>query len=82
MSEERIIFGAPVAHVPGSKQYACALCQQMVWLAPSGQRIVREGAAVWCMECTFKNSDTISSVELTPEAPQEYIAGLLWKDRN
>jgi hypothetical protein len=82
MSEERIISGPPAAYVPGSKAYACKLCKQTVWLAPSGQRVEREGATVWCMKCTGRNSDTISSLELTPEAPQEYIAGRLWQKRN
>lgn len=44
--------GAPGKQVPGTLGgYSCARCSEGIRLAPSGQRMVRAGVTVWCVEC-------------------------------
>ena len=57
--------------IPGSVLHTCALCGRDVWLAPSGQRVKAEGAAVWCVLCAIRETGPDGDGVLRFE---EYIA--------
>ena len=51
MSDKKIV-GSAQPNVPDSAKYACGGCGADVWLARSGQRVVRdEGAVPTCTKC-------------------------------
>jgi hypothetical protein len=63
--------------IPGSVRLACALCGAVVWLAPSGQRVlVSDGAAVWCIPCAGKNVSDSDQVVTAPGAEREFMDSL------
>jgi len=67
--------------VPGSVQYDCIDCGIKVWVAPSGQQLIRERAAtVVCMNCAQVRVDQKSgSLEITRGQAEEIKA---WRRRD
>jgi hypothetical protein len=54
--EQVIVIGASMAVpeaelIPGSRKYNCEKCGSSIWLAPSGQKAVGNGATVLCIPC-------------------------------
>ena len=46
-------YPGPVPPCPGSKKFPCSKCGEEVYLAISGQDIVKKGAKPICMECAL-----------------------------
>ena len=63
--------------VSGSAQFPCRQCAAQVWLAPSGQRMMKAGAWVMCMECALSHAAEIISFDFAPGADEEYLAETL-----
>jgi len=87
MPEETIVMCLPVEGdpgryiVPGSVQYNCNDCDTEVWVAPSGQRLIRErGATIVCMNCAQVRLDKEpGTLEITGDQVEEIK---VWKKRN
>lgn len=44
-----VMWGGDV--IPGSVEMKCDACDQAIWVAPSGQRMVAAGARTLCVPC-------------------------------
>lgn len=67
--------------VPGSVQYQCNDCGAKVWVAPSGQQLIKERAAtVVCMKCAQgRVNKKPGDLEITEKQVEEIKT---WKKRN
>lgn len=67
--------------VPGAVQYDCNDCGIKVWVAPSGQHLIRESAAiVVCPSCALvRIKKEPGDLEITGEQVEEVKA---WRKRN
>ena len=67
--------------VPDSIQHPCNDCGTEVWVAPSGQQIIRERAAtVVCMNCAqVRMNKEPGSLKITKNQVEEIQA---WRKRN
>lgn len=67
--------------VAGSKDYSCADCGQVVAVAPSGQKIVREqDATVVCPPCMKTRVENDPDSEFMPPTPDQ-LAEIFGHDR-
>lgn len=85
MSDEKImIVGGPANVVPGSVKIACADCKADVWLAKSGQKFLREEAAiVVCMRCAgARLSAHDGDVELKTPSKEAFLEDMGITSRN
>lgn len=76
------VEGDPVRYiVPGSVQYQCEDCGTEVWVAPSGQHLIKERAAVViCMACAqVRMNNGPGHLEITENQTKEIKA---WRRRN
>ena len=83
MSDEVTVLVGGINGIPGSREYACSVCEAKVWLAPSGQRLIASNpsVAVVCLTCAKKQmeeSDEVS-IGVMPDALKELSA---WRKRN
>lgn len=65
--EPKLIVGSPGPNCPDSAKFACIGCHADVWLARSGQRMVRDQRAdPLCMKCLARRlkSDDAAEIEL------------------
>ena len=58
--------------VRGSKLYPCSKCSRLVWLAPSGQAMVKAGAIVLCIADAMEIED--QEFGIAPGAKEELLA--------
>lgn len=67
--------------VPGSVQHQCEDCGTEVWVAPSGQELIRERAAtIVCMNCArVRVNKKPGPLEITGQHVEEIKA---WRKRN
>lgn len=70
------------AYVPGAVLQECRDCRSPVWVAPSGQEMVKEqGAEVVCIPCAetmFKNDPKLKINTPTPKQMEEIERTLRW----
>ena len=63
--EPKFIVGSAEANVPGSAKFVCSRCTRDVWLARSGQRIVRDAQArPLCMNCMLEQLKNDPQLEI------------------
>lgn len=82
-----VLVCQPVQHslavIPGSVQHDCNDCGTKVWVAPSGQKLVRErDATIICPKCALLKMEKDPGpheITVTPETVQEVKA---WRNRN
>ena len=53
--------------VRGSKLYPCSKCGRLVWLAPTGQAMVRAGALVLCIPDALQQTEPGAREEVLTE---------------
>lgn len=66
--------GETTEPVRGSKLYSCSKCGRLVWLAPTGQAMVKAGALVICIADALREKD--QEIGLAPGAKEEILAEL------
>lgn len=56
--------------IPGCKEYECDECEQKIWVAPTGQRILasREEARAVCVPC---GQEIMTEQGVQPETPTD-----------
>ena len=76
------VEGDPSRYItPGSKKCQCNDCGTKVWVAPSGQKLIKEKAAiVVCMNCAYaRMKKEPGHLEITGDQVEEIR---VWKRRN
>jgi hypothetical protein len=81
--DDVIVLVGGIDGIPGSKQFSCYVCQVMVWIAPSGQKLIADkpAVAVVCIQCAMKGMESAgtASVGVLPDALKELA---IWRKRN
>jgi hypothetical protein len=79
-----IIVGGPASVAQGSMKLACEDCKADVWLAKSGQKFMRENAAVVvCMQCAaVRLSAYDGEVEVAAPSKDAFLEDLGITSRN
>ena len=76
MSEEQnepvLLICSPVIWngevLPGSVQHTCDECEQAIWVVPTGQRMMADGAKAVCVPC---GTDIMAERGVEPDAPTD-----------
>lgn len=61
----------------GSKVYYCRECREEVWLAPSSQKWVDEGAKIICICCFSKKDVGVEDIADPPDEQREEMRKVL-----
>ena len=85
MPEKEILVGGPADghRIPGTVEFNCVKCGDVVVVSPSGQRwIVAQGAVVMCLKCAVIENGGAPKVNAVPGAREELLQWLAGRRRN
>jgi hypothetical protein len=71
--------------IPGSKLYDCTRCGAQLWLAPTGQKVLKDGKTMpVCLNCMAELADDgkVDDMTLAPGAKEELRDNFLRKLQN